>query len=116
MGLDASVRDKDNEYVSVGMCSYGGYALWRNSIADAKGIDLDEMEGYGGDIKWDDKPFPLVFNHSDCDGYYCVEQIEALRKEIELIKSLAIDNCNICEKFLKLCDAATKYNLPIEFH
>lgn len=50
--------------------SYSGFNLFRNRLAKEIGINLVNMEGFGGQTSWkmikdDIKPF---LNHSDCDG------------------------------------------------
>jgi hypothetical protein len=83
MGLDASVGEYETpEYISERLGSYGGYAHWRQKVAEAAGFDLDKMEGFGGTESWEGKPFPLVLNHSDCDGEYTFEQIPELMTEL----------------------------------
>jgi hypothetical protein len=50
--------------------SYSGFNHFRRRLAEGIGIFLDEMDGFGGDIKWDtinDAIVPFL-NHSDCDG------------------------------------------------
>ena len=62
MGLDFS-HDKAH-------WSYSGFDVFRHRIAQEIQIDLDMMDGFGGDIPLDsikDSIEPLL-NHSDCDG------------------------------------------------
>ena len=121
MGLNIIVKTKiydDGEYDSVSehLGAYSGYARWRESIAAASGFTLETMQGYGGTGTWDDKPFQLILTHSDCDGEYTIDEIPALRQEIDDIRKLNVDDYYQCEKMARLCDAAVEHNSPIEFH
>lgn len=120
MGLDAFVKTKEyggGEYdcISERLGSYGGYAMWRKTIAEAKGFDLDKMEGFGGNESWEGKPFQLVLNHSDCDGEYTIDQIPALIEELKEIQKLGVDDYDQSDKFLRLCNAALELKKPIIF-
>ena len=72
MGIDFSVQGSDLETPS---WSYSNFNLFRQRVAQAVGIDLDEMKGFGNGptydgVSWDtvsDDVVPLL-NHSDCDG------------------------------------------------
>ena len=68
MGLDFSHCDAH--------WSYGGFHAFRCRIADEIGINLDEMEGFGGSKSWDEVNDPIVplLNHSDCDGHLTPEE------------------------------------------
>ena len=117
MGLDASVGDyEDENYLSFRIGSYSGFASWRKSIAKTQGFCLNDMVGYGGSVEWNDQKFKLILNHSDCDDEYAIEQIPKLIVELKEIQTLNVDTYDECYKFLKLCDAAIKYNKPIVFH
>lgn len=66
--------------------SYGGFARFRESLADEEGFSLDSMEGYTEDgISWGAFPTTLtaLLHHSDCDGYLepweCSDMIDRLR-------------------------------------
>lgn len=50
--------------------SYSTFNTFRRAIAQASGIDLDSMIGFGGDTPWPEPPRPIdaLLNHSDCDG------------------------------------------------
>jgi hypothetical protein len=50
--------------------SYGGFGRFRIRVAADIGLDLPDMEGFGGARSWEDVEHPLVpfLNHSDCDG------------------------------------------------
>lgn len=117
MGLDAKVgKYGSDDYISFRLGSYSGYMYWRKAIAKALGFNLDEMQGYcKNGITWTDEPCQSIFNHSDCDGEYTVEQIPDLMKEIDIIKTLNVDDYDQCYKFVRLCAASLELNRPIEF-
>lgn len=55
--------------------AYGGFARFRERLAEAEGINLRDMEGYGGTRSWElpngtpVTPLAPFLCHSDCDGY-----------------------------------------------
>ncbi len=66
---------------SVGF-SYGGFHSFRKRLAAAVGIDLLEMEGFGGEQRpWpdaDDEPLVYLLHHSDCDGSLGFTECDAI--------------------------------------
>ncbi len=50
--------------------SYSGFNRFRMRLASEIGISLDDMEGYGGEYKWEiiSDPIKPLLTHSDCDG------------------------------------------------
>jgi len=54
--------------------SYGGFNRFRHRLAAEEGINLDAMQGFGGEGKWETSngdpitPLAPLLNHSDCDG------------------------------------------------
>ena len=50
--------------------SYSSFNSFRHKLAKEVGIDLDEMDGFGGRKSWARVKTPLkwLLNHSDCDG------------------------------------------------
>jgi hypothetical protein len=69
--------------------SYGGFAHFRKRVAkDALGIDLAEMDGFGGDRSWsefaDDSLTPLL-NHSDCDGELWGWEVDGLADRLRAV-------------------------------
>lgn len=116
MGLDVHVEDYDSlEYMSEYLGSYSGYNMWRRSIAKANGFNLDHMDGFGGEISWEEKPFQLILNHSDFDGGYTLFEIPELLKELNEIKKLNVDDHGQTNKLLKLCEHALKTKNDILF-
>jgi hypothetical protein len=56
--------------------SYRGFGRFRKRLAEAIGVRLEEMRGFGGGKSWDtvqDDIVPLL-NHSDCDGELTPEE------------------------------------------
>lgn len=116
MGLDVSVGEYGTEeYLSERLGSYRGYNQWRCKIASEMGFNLDEMVGFGGDIPWHKEPFQLIIYHSDCDGWYSVNQLHKLLDEVKDIKKLGIDDYNQSDKFIRLIEHAIKLKKPLEF-
>ena len=97
------------------MGSYRGFNYWKIQIAKAKGINLNDLEGFGGSKSWDGIPYPLILNHSDCDGEYTPEQIPELLEELEEIKLLKVDYYEQTDKLIELCKAPHEQNTPIIF-
>lgn len=56
--------------------SYAGFNQFRRRVAECIGIDLTQMNGFGGDGSWDVVTSPLrhLLDHSDCDGELSPEQ------------------------------------------
>ena len=50
--------------------TYRNFACFRRKLALEICVELDEMEGFGGDISWDEVHDPLVpfLSACDCDG------------------------------------------------
>lgn len=50
--------------------SYGSFHLFRTMIAEAAGINLDQMAGFGGSIQWKTikDNIKWLLDHSDCEG------------------------------------------------
>ena len=71
MGLD--FRGSDAHW------SYGGFHRFRARLAMEVGIDLENMQGFGGkQISWDGVYDPLkwLLSHSDCDGEMSPKECE----------------------------------------
>ena len=66
--------------------SYRGFMNFRRNLAAEDGIDLDTMNGFGGNKSWDTVTSALepLLDHSDCDGYIdsydCETMIPRLRR------------------------------------
>ena len=51
--------------------SYGGFDIFRHRLAKTIGFPLDQMEGFGGTIPWDQNhpdPITLLLQQPDNDG------------------------------------------------
>jgi hypothetical protein len=68
---------------------YGRFNAWRINLASKIGITLQEMEGFGGDGKWDETIdlYPLLY-HSDCDGELTPDECKKTIKGLTDILSL----------------------------
>lgn len=72
MGLDFSHCDA--------RWAYSGFNRFRNRLSAAININYENMEGCGGDQKWEeikDAILPLL-NHSDCDGELSPEECKTI--------------------------------------
>lgn len=65
MGLDLFQND-----THIARWSYSGFHEFRKRLAKAIGIDLDNMDGFGGKLGWDTCNSPLrdILDHPDCEG------------------------------------------------
>jgi len=82
MGLDFSHSDAH--------WSYSGFMKFRTHLAECTGIDLDMMEGFGGDGEWSPpltEPIIDLLNHSDCDGELTPEQCKIIAPRLRKIVS-----------------------------
>ncbi|MBI3896432.1 MAG: hypothetical protein HY313_10935 [Acidobacteria bacterium] len=69
MGLVLLVRDHNRaEIYSERISDYSDFHAFRVAWAALLGIDLDQMDGYGGPESWEGKPLQSFFNLSDCEG------------------------------------------------
>lgn len=80
MGLDTSHN-----------CWHGPYSQfdhWRQNIANAIGIDLNQMVGFMGTIRWENlvyDPLFILLDHSDCDGEIVAADCAPLADRLEEI-------------------------------
>ena len=61
--------------------TYYGFADFRRRLAKEIGIDLDEMEGFSGDVMWElpsEEPLVYLLDHPDDSGFLWRHQIEKL--------------------------------------
>jgi hypothetical protein len=64
--------------------SYNGFHEWRVALASLNGMDLTEMEGFGGDKRWTRKePFYELLSHCDCEGDLTEEECRELMKDFK---------------------------------
>ncbi|MFT8709786.1 MAG: hypothetical protein ABF820_10185 [Sporolactobacillus sp.] len=58
--------------------SYGLFHQFREMLASAIGMDLNQMEGFGGSIPFADFDDPIIplLDHSDCEGSLSVAECQ----------------------------------------
>lgn len=112
MGLDFSHTDV--------RWGYTGFNFFRKKLANAIGMDLDRMQGFGGDIPFstfNDDIVPLL-DHSDCEGELTIEECKRVAPRLrELVSSWSDEDIDK-QKALELAegmDHAVECNEPLEF-
>ncbi len=116
MGLDTSHNAWHGPYSSFGQ--------FRTDLAAHVGINLKEMEGYGGDTPFEtiEDDVKILLDHSDCDGEITPEDCAKLAVRLrDIMKTLPEEpgDWNTyahCERFAKGCELAASKNEPIDFH
>jgi len=65
--------------------SYGGFHYFRKRLANEIGLNLEEMEGFGGVKNWDEVNDPIkpFLNHSDCDGVLTPEECRVVAQRLK---------------------------------
>lgn len=98
--------------------AYSRFHRWRVAVANAIGINIDEMEGFGGTKDWDQNhPLTPLLHHSDCDGDLSVEECKRLIIGLTEIKDkLEPEWKERAEQFIKGCQDAIEADESIEFH
>ena len=115
---------------------YSSFNRWRTIVAQAAGITLECMEGFGGGwsedstpgtIKWESlppSPLHLLLNHSDCDGHLRWEDCAAIADALEVLLP-RLPECkpagpftpkDLALRWIKGLRAAAKAKENIEFH
>lgn len=77
------------EYYDFGW-SYRGFNSFRKRLAKEVGVELDEMNGFGGEKTWEtvENPIALLLHHSDCEGFLSCYACEKIYPELlKIIKS-----------------------------
>lgn len=101
---------------------YSSFNEWRRQIAKAAGMPpLNDMEGFGGDIPWDEylnHPLYELLNHSDCDGDIAWDKCKVIADGLieilpKLEQSYMIDKTT---KFIKGLMLAYNQQEKLEFH
>lgn len=105
--------------------SYSGFMRWRQAVAAAAGLpELERMEGYGGDIAWDqvscDPALKELLNHSDCDGEIPAHRCKAVAVALEamlphLEDSGAFGHRSCAVRFIRGLRAAAERGEAVEF-
>lgn len=73
--------------------SYSGFHQARNRLAKLVNIPLEDMEGFGGGVFWqdlqnkDDNIIPLL-NHSDCEGEIPPDQCATIAPRLRELVSV----------------------------
>lgn len=97
MGVDFSHGDAS--------WAYSGFNRFRTRLASEIGMELEKMEGFGGDTPWGnyaDDILPFL-NHSDCDGELSPEECAKIAPRIRaLVASWPEDYDH--QKALRLAD------------
>ena len=100
--------------------AYSGFAHFRRKLAKEIGMDLDKMEGFGGDIpfsNYEDDILPLL-DHSDCDGELTVEECKRVAPRLRQLVSTWENDDYDKIKALDLVSGmeyAVECNEPLEF-
>ena len=72
--------------------AYSAFMRFRSNLAAAIGIDIMNMENFGGkQIPWPsktDEPLVILLNHSDCDGTIAVEDLIPLADRLDQVAKL----------------------------
>lgn len=103
---------------------YSSFSLFRRYMAKTIGMDLDKMEGYGGDISFSqfDDDLCILLDHSDCEGDISPENCRRLALRLDqLISTMEPDkspysNYQRALQFSKGCKLAAEKNEHILFH
>ena len=79
MGLDVKLLVEKYGFRAGG---YGWFGRFREALAESKGINLNEMRGYGGILVWHDgMPYRELLEHSDCEGELRWDECEQLSED-----------------------------------
>ncbi|MEV0040496.1 hypothetical protein [Streptomyces sp. NPDC050804] len=67
--------------------SYSGFAAFRRRLAEAEGIALSQMWGFGGDRPWSSVSTPLepFLDHPDDDGELSAAECAAILPRLETV-------------------------------
>ena len=106
-------------------CYDGPYSYFNNFrrwVALQIGLNLDSMEGFGGDISFDitNHPIKPLLNHSDCDGELTPDECRSVIRGAQLILE-KIDPADWADWEIKLktfangCKKAIANNEPVLF-
>ncbi len=68
---------------------YTSFRQFRQTLANTVGIDLNDMEGFGGMRPWSEIEDPLVpfLSRNDYDGYLTVDECSAVIQRVKEIQS-----------------------------
>lgn len=105
--------------------AYSSFNRFRTNIAKAIGFNINEFEGYGGSLKFDNIQQPGIrslINHSDCEGYLSPETCGQLAVELQELLDIEVKNdinsefADHLKQFIAGCKDAHGANESIEFH
>jgi hypothetical protein len=99
--------------------SYGSFHVWRTAVAQAAGINLEEMQGFGGEKEWPDHPLTPLLHHSDCDGKLTPQECTQIAAELVVIQEKLPDDQWLRDKtaqFILGCIDAAGARESIKFH
>lgn len=87
--------------------SYGGFNRARSKLAAEFGLELAEMEGFGGKVPWNHSVSPVMelLDHSDCDGELTAKQCQAIAPALRAAVAPWPDADYDKRAFLVLADA-----------
>lgn len=118
MGLSVSYDAYDG--------SYSLFDAFRTKLASLVGINLNQMEGFGGVTSW--TPYEhdgicALLNHSDCEGQIEAEKLEALGSRLrELVATKPDGPCGkrpswhaMANRFAEACECAAAVGHPLVF-
>src|ERR1035437_2528551 len=120
MGLDFRIGKRSSE----AQWSYSGFNTFRSKIATIVGIDLKDMDGFGGCKEWNSvkDDIALFLNHSDCEGSLTPKQCKKVYPRLsELVEqfpeeSIWLDHDKRCGKILvKDMKECVEKNINLEF-
>ena len=116
MGLDLLVRDKKGKEVyAEKIASYSGFHEFRVTWADLLGLDLTQMQGFGGSEPLDGKLLGSFFNHSDCDGRISSRAAKAILRQARKDASKLPEFEWQFRVLIRACEKAVKHRTPIIF-
>ena len=100
--------------------AYGGFSRFRKRLAQSIGINLDDMQGYGGNLSWDKiiDPIKDFLYHSDCDGELTPKQCQVVAPRLrELIAGWPDDDYDKkqAEELINGMEEAIISDEPLEF-
>lgn len=104
--------------------TYSSFNKFRTEMAKLIGMDLQKMEGFGGNIPFNQfkDDLTILLDHSDCDGEISPEDRKKLSIRLdELIAGMPHDstpfsNIELAKQFSAGCKLAAEKNEPILFH
>lgn len=104
---------------------YSSFNDWRGWVGKQIGIELRQMEGFGGEISFDTVTHDVkaLLDHSDCDGSLTPEQCEQIANGLdEILSKLPEDepkdersNYWLAERFRDGCRLAASKGETLEF-